>query len=226
MVEPLDRGLQIGVTPDGGTGVTGYRYECSSDGGVTWGGEVEVGSTTTTAQVGNLSSGAEYVCRAFATNAIGISEASPVSDAVRPCGSLLDCNALLPPILGIVSVLLAGGLLAAFVGLYRERRRGYVVAVVDVIHIANLGHGSRLGLRFVRDPDTRQVTGIVPDRSANAEIRIRQLRGGRFEVKDKSGRHVTMSGEPIVAADSRGARHELILRAFATNAASPVSDRR
>lgn len=224
-VEPLDRGLRIGVTPGDGTGVSGYRYECSSDDGVTWGGGVEVGSTKTVAQVGNLANGVEYVCRAFATNATGISEASPVSDAVRPCGSPLECNAVLLPILGIVSVLLAGGLLVGFVGLYRGRSRGYVVAVVDVIHIANLGHGSRLGLRFVRDPDTRQVTGIVPDRSANAEIRIRQIRGGRFEVKDKSGRHVTVSGESIVAADSRGARHELTLRAFATNAASRVSHR-
>jgi len=40
------------------------------------------------------------------------------------------------------------------------------------------------------------------------------------------GRHVTTSGEPIVAADSVGVRHELVLRAFATKAASPVSSRR
>jgi hypothetical protein len=70
------------------------------------------------------------------------------------------------------------------------------------------------------------VTGIVADRGPNADIRIRYLGGGRFEVTDRVGRHVTTSGEPIVAADSVGVRHELVLRAFATKAASPVSSRR
>lgn len=225
-VEALDRALRISVIPDDGADVSGYHYECSGDKGVTWRDEVEVGSTNTTAQIGNLTNGAEYVCRAFAASAIGMSDASPLSDAVRPCASLLECNSLLPPILGILGVVLVGGLLAVFVALYRERSRGYVVAVVDVIHIANLGHGSRLGIGFVHAPGTRQVTGIVADRGPSADIRIRHLRGDRFEVTDKVGRHVTTSGEPIVAVDSRGARHELVLRAFATNAASPVSDRR
>jgi hypothetical protein len=223
-VEPLDSALRISVVPDDEASVSGYRYECSGDNGVTWVSDVEVGSSDTGARVGDLENGVGYVCRAFASNAVGRSDASPLSDAVRPCGSLLECNPLLAPIVGILSIILVGGLLAAFVALYRERSRGYVVAVVDVVHIANLGHGSRLGLRFEREAGTRQVTGIVTDRSRDAEIRIRHLRGGRFEVKDKSGRHVTMSGEPIVAIDARGVRHQLTLQAFATNAASPVSE--
>ena len=225
-VEPVDRALRISVMPDDGAGVSGYHYECSDDKGVTWRRGVDVGSTNITAHIGDLTNGVDYVCRAFAASAIGLSDASPISDAVRPCASLLECNSLLPPILGILGVVLVGGLLAAFVALYRERSRGYVVAVVDVIHIANLGHGSRLGIGFVHAPGTRQVTGIVADRGPSADIRIRHLRGDLFEVTDKVGRHVTTSGEPIAATDSRGARHELVLRAFATNAASPVSDRR
>jgi Fibronectin type III domain len=223
-VEPLDGALRISVVGDDEASVSEYRYECSGDNGVTWVSDVEVGSSDPAARVADLENGVGYVCRAFAMNAVGRSDASPLSDAVSPCGSLLECNALLPPIMGVLGIVLTVGLLAAFVALYRERRRGYVVAVVDVVHIANLGHGSRLGLGFVREPGTREVTGIVADRSRNAEIRIRQLRGGRFEVKDKSSRHVTMSGEPIVAIDSRGGRHQLILRAFATKAASPISD--
>ena len=39
---------------------------------------------------------------------------------------------------------------------------GTSIAVVDVIHSVNLGGGSRLGIDFVRDPDTRAVTGVVP----------------------------------------------------------------
>jgi len=226
-VEALDRALRISVTPDDGAGASGYHYECSGDKGGTWPGGVDVTSAdNTTAQIGNLTNGVEYVCRAFAANAIGLSDASPISDAVRPCGSILECNSVLPPIFGILGFVLVGGLLAVLVALYRDRSRGYVVAVVDVVHTANLGHGSRLGIGFVRAPGTRRVTGIVADRGPNADIRIRYLGRGRFEVTDRVGRHVTTSGEPIVAADSVGVRHELVLRAFATKAASPVSSRR
>jgi hypothetical protein len=225
-VEASDRSLRIRVTPDAAPGVSAYRYECSGDGGVTWSRAVEVGSVDTTAHIGSLTNGMQYICRAYAANATGLSEASAVSDAVMPCGSLVECNPLLRPILGILGVVLAGGLLAVFVALYRERRRGYVVAVVDVIHVANLGHGSRLGIEFVRDPDSRRVTGIVAARGPKPDIRIRQLHGGRFEVTDRTGRHVTTAGEPIIAADGKGGRHQLVLRAFATNAAPTVSARR
>jgi hypothetical protein len=142
-----------------------------------------------------------------------------------PCGSAVECNPLLRPILAVLGVVLAGALLAIFVALYRERRRGYVVAVVDVMHSANLGHGSRLGIGFVRDPVTRRMTGIVADRGPKADVRIRHLRGDRFEVRDKAGRKVMTSGERIVVVDSAGGRHDLVLRAFATKAASQVSTR-
>lgn len=222
-VEAFDRSLGISVTPDAGAGVAGYRYECSEDGGATWTRAVDVGSADTTAQIGSLTNGVAYLCRAYATNAVGMSEASAVSDAVIPCGSALECNPILQPILGILGVVLAGGLLAALVALYRGRRRGYVVAVVDVVHSANLGHGSHLGIEVLRDPDTRQVTGIAAARGGKADIRVRQLRGDRFEVTDKTGRHLTTAGQPIVAVDARGGRHQLVLHPFATNAASTVS---
>jgi hypothetical protein len=226
-VEALDHALRISVPPDDGAGATGYHFECSSDNGGTWPGEVDVASPdTTTGQVDNLTNGVEYVCRAFAVNATGLSDASPVSDAVKPCGSLLECNSLLPPILGILGVVLAGGLVMVLMALYRDRSRGYVVAVVDVVHTANLGHGSNLGIAFVRAPGSRAVTGIVAERGPKADMRIRNLRGGRFVVTDRAGRHNTSSGEPIIAVDSIGVRHELVLRAFATRAASSVTSRR
>jgi hypothetical protein len=225
-VEALDRGLQITVSPDTGTGLSGYRYECSSDRGATWGDAVDVGSAVTTAQIGRLTNGVVYVCRAFAASAMGLSEASALSDAVSPGGSQLECHSQVQPAIGLLGFVLGGGLLAAFVALYREQRHGHVVAVVDVIHTANLGHGRHLGISFVRAAGTKHVSGILADRGRHAEIRIRQLRGGRFAVTDKAGRHVTLSGEPIVATDSRGVRHELVVRAFATKAASPVSSRR
>jgi hypothetical protein len=225
-VEPLDSALKISVPPNQAAGVSGYHYECSGDNGATWPATADQASAdNTTALIEPLTNGVGYVCRAFAENATGLSDASPISDAVRPCGSVLDCNTVLRPVLGLIAALLAAGILVVLVLLWRERSRGYVVAVVDVIHTANLGHGSRLGIGFVRAPGSRRVTGIVADRGPNAEIRIRLRRGGRFEVTDRVGRHVTSSGEPIVAADSVGVRHELVLRAFATNAASTVSSR-
>jgi hypothetical protein len=224
-VEALDQGLRITVAPDEASGVSGYRFECSDDGGATWRRDGDGASADTTAQIDGLTNGVAYVCRAYAANAVGVSEPSVLSDRVTPCASLLECNGLLGPALGVLGVVLIGGLLAVIVALYRERRRGYVIAVVDVIHVANLGHGSRFGIGFVLAPDTRQVTGIVADRSPKADIRIRQVRGDRFEVFDRTGRHVTTSGEPMVILDRGGGRHELVLRAFATNTAAEVAGR-
>jgi hypothetical protein len=155
-----------------------------------------------------------------------VSAASPLSDVVRPCSGLLDCNPIVAPLLaGIVGLLTLGILLALF-GIYRERSRGYVLAVVDVVHTANLGKGSRLGIELVRAPGSRQVTGIVANRNQAADFRIRPLGGGRFLVTDKARRQEVASGDPVVVVDSIGGRHELILRAFSTNAASAVAGRR
>jgi hypothetical protein len=225
-VEARDRALLISVAPDTAAAASAFHYECSRDNGGTWPSQIDVPSVAgTTAQIGNLTNGVDYVCRAFADNEIGRSDASPVSDAVKPCGSLLECNALLTPVLGILGVVLVVGLIAVLVALYRERSRGYVVAVVDVVHVANLGHGSRLGIEFERAPGTRQIIGIAPGRGSAADIRIRHLRGDRFEVSDSVGRHVATSGDPIVVVAS-GVRHELVLRAFATNTAAAVTSRR
>jgi hypothetical protein len=70
------------------------------------------------------------------------------------------------------------------------------------------------------------VTGIVADTGRNADIRIRQLKGGRFEVRDRTGKHVVNDGDSVVVADGLGSRHSLVLRGFATNAASQVATRR
>jgi hypothetical protein len=101
-----------------------------------------------------------------------------------------------------------------------------VLAVVDVFHTANLGKGSRLGIELIRTPGSRQVTGILANRGQGADFRIRPLGGDRFRVTDKTRRQEVASGEPVVVVDSIGVRHELVLRAFSTNAASAVAARR
>ena len=225
-VEALNAAVQVSVPPEP-EGVSSLHFECSPDNGATWPTVLDLASVENpTGQLIGLTNGTEYVCRAFAVNDVGRSEASPVSDVFKPCASSLDCNPILAPILGVLGIALTIGLILVVMALIRSRRRGYVLAVVDVVHTANLGYGSSLGLGFVRDPSTKRVTDIVADRGKTAEIRIRHRGGGRFEVRDRHGRHTATDGEPMVITDSLGARHEVVLRAFNTNAASPVATRR
>jgi len=226
-VQALDRALRVQVPTVDPSLVSDYRYECSDDQGQTWplGADVAA-SGSAAAEIRNLTNGVAYVCRAFAANASGVSDPSETSDAVLPCGSIVDCNPFLPPVLGVVGVVLLGGLLALLYSLYRDRTRGYVVAVVDVVHTANLGYGSRLGIGFVRAQPRGQVTGIVSDRSRGTDVRIRYRGGDRFEVTDRVDRYVATSGQPVITVDSLGARHQVILRRFRGATASPVSSRR
>lgn len=225
-VDAFNRAVGISITPEAGAVVTGYRIECSPDKGATWPSGVDVGADTTTTQIGDLTNGVDYQCRAFAANAVGVSDPSELSDTVRPCSSLVECNTALLPVVGILAVLLVGGILAAFMVLLRGRTTGHVVAVVDVVHTANIGHGSTLGIAFERARDSRAVVGIVAEKGRRADIRIRRLRGGRFQVADKVGKKIAADGEAIVVIDSLGVRHGLVLQAFETNAASPVASRR
>jgi hypothetical protein len=226
-VQALDHAVRFQVPAQDPSLPSDYRYECSSDQGHTWPTGIDVPAAgATTAEIGNLANGVEYVCRAFAANAAGVSDPSAVSDAVRPCGSLLECNPGAAPFVAILGVVGLGGLLLALFALYRSRTRGYVVAVVDVVHTAKLGYGSRLGVRFERARPRGPVTGIVPDRSRKAELRIRQRRGDRFEVTDRNGRHVGLSGERITVVDAQGVPHAIVLRGFHTATASPVAGRR
>jgi hypothetical protein len=224
-VQGLDHAAIVAVPPDDGAGISQRHFECSPDNGATWPNAIDVSGSTTTVQI-DLSNGVEWRCRAFAENTTGLSDASPVSDVVRPCGSALECNPILLPALAAIALLMAVAILGTLVAMYRGRTTGYVVAVVDIVHTANIGHGSTLGIAFERDQSTRRVTGIVADKTRRADIRIRRLRDGRFAVRDRTGRKTATDGDAIVVADSVGARHSLVLRAFDTNAASEVAMRR
>jgi len=226
-VQPLDGGLQVAIDPPAGDDVTDVRFECSVEGAASWDQVVDIPSgAETSARIRDLTNGTPYVCRAFALNAAGVSAASPLSDVVRPCSSFLDCNPLAAPVLGGIVLAALLGILVGLFLLYRERNQGYVLAVLDVAHTANLGRGSTLGIALVRDPATKRVTGIVAERGPAADFRIRPLRGGRFAVTDRTARREIDSGDSLIVADSHGVRHELVLRAFSTKAASAVTSRR
>ena len=221
VVQALDGAVRIALPSPGAPDVSDYRFECSNDQGRTWSVGIDVlAAGTTTADIGNLTNGVEYVCRGYAANAAGVSQTSEVSDAARPCGSLFECNPIAAPAISLVGLVALGGLLAAVFALYRQRTQGYVIAVVDVVHTANLGHGSSLGIGFTRARPGGPVTGIVADRSRDAEFRIRRRRGDRFEVTDRRSRRIAMSGEDIVVINSRGVQHSVVLRRFSGATAS------
>lgn len=72
------------LTPDddGGTAITGYRIETSTDGGVTWFVAIEdTGSSSTAATVVGLSNGTPTWIRVAATNAVGTGDASSPTSA-------------------------------------------------------------------------------------------------------------------------------------------------
>jgi hypothetical protein len=217
--------LQINVAPPVG-GLNKLTYECSPDNGATWPATVDGAPDGTPARVTGLTNGVDYRCRAYAENTVGVSDASPLSDVVTPCNGFLDCNRHLLPLLGGVLAVLGVGILIAMILLYRGRTTGYVVAVVDVVHTANIGHGSSLGIAFIHAERGRSIDGIVAERGGKAEVRITRLRGGGFAVRDRAGRRVVADGDAVVVQDSHGVRHSLTLRAFDTNAASQVASRR
>ena len=104
-VQALDRAVRIALPSQDALDVSDYRYECSGDQGRTWPAGIDVLATgTTTAEIGNLTNGVEYVCRGYAVNAAGLSDPSEASDAVRPCGSLIDCNPGATPLVGILRI--------------------------------------------------------------------------------------------------------------------------
>ena len=224
-VGPLDRAVQVtlpasATRPSCPAITTNARRTAARRG---WPMRTRRRPTARPPQVADLTNGTGYVCRAFAEGAAGRSDASPMSDAVTPCGSAFECTPILAPIAGVLGILLLVGLGLLVFAFLRSRQRGYVVAVVDVVHTANLGHGSKLGIRFVKDPATRRLTGLVADRGPEADIKIRHLGRDRFEVQDRLGKRNATSGEAIITADSVGVRHELVLRAFDTKAASQVT---
>jgi hypothetical protein len=224
-VQALNGAISIALPNANTAGVDRFQYECSNDGGATWPSKIDTKAIEPSAELDGVENGTEYRCRAYAANNVGVSDASPLSDTVRPCNSLTQCNPFVAPVIGGLGALLAGAVLVAIFFLLRSRPRGYVVAVVDVVHTANIGHGTNLGIGFTR-ADDKHVTGIVADQGRGADIRIRQLKGGRFEVRDRTGKHVVNDGDSVVVADGLGSRHSLVLRGFATNAASQVTTRR
>lgn len=89
-INPVRSGRDVtvtcgGVTSDGGSGITGYTFEYSDDGGATWKGGVFVGGLSRTFT--NLPPGKTYKFRAYAHNARGAGQPIVSGNVFVPAGA-------------------------------------------------------------------------------------------------------------------------------------------
>jgi hypothetical protein len=192
---------------------TSYRYECSQDGGAAWSVSKEVASSDPATDIRGLSNGLDYVCRAYGANDHGVSDASPISDSFRPCGSIFQCNPVLPVVLGVLSLLLLLGLLFVLLQWYTGRARQFVTAQVDDFPPTNLGKGPLVGFGLIRSSPGKPVTDITSDRSSSADVKIRYRGGTRFDVTSGGNSTPAVTGQEIDVTDVDGGFHALTLRA-------------
>jgi hypothetical protein len=209
----LDSGAQASVAMPAGAPVTGFAWECSTDGGSTWSVVRELIGDQPSVDIPGLRNGTDYVCRAIAINESGASDASPVSDVFRPCSGVVDCNPLVLPLFGGFVLLLVGGLVYAL-WRFLAGRRVYVTAQVDHFQSISLGRGSSVGMAFVRHGPYRQMAGVVPADGRNAEVRIRYAGGDTFEVHAGGEKVKTKFGRQVHIRDAQGEPHTIVVRAF------------
>ncbi len=212
-IVPLDGAARLVLSMPADAPVEGFEYECSTDGGTTWAIDRQVDSGQRTVDITGLTNGTEYVCRAFATNGSGISDASPLSDAFRPCAGLADCNPLVLPIAGALG-LLAAVLLAFMLFRWYAGRRVYVTAQVDNYAPVTLGRGPRVGMSFVTHGPYRRVAGVKGNERPDADVRIRYRGGRTLEVTSPGSRVKTEFGRVVLVKDQGGATHSVVLRAY------------
>jgi hypothetical protein len=209
---PKDHAAHLVTSISAPASVTAYRFECSADGGASWAIARDVAGAPE-ADVADLVNGANYVCRAFASNSRGLSDASPLSDAFRPCGSLFECNPAAAPLMAVVLLVLLLALVYAIWRWWTGRIRWWVTATIDDFDTVTLGRGPNVGLSLIRPQAGGHVTDVVPDPSPAADVRVRYRGGNKFDVT-ANGRPIDASaGRPIELADAEGEPHIAVLRA-------------
>ena len=139
-----------------------------------------------------------------------------VSDAVTPCGSAFECTPILAPFAGGLGILLLVGSRPA------HRRPAPVapdaatcVAVVDVVHTANLGHGSKLGIGFVQAPRQaadrrrRRPTGRTPTSRSATSVAAASRSDRRQAQRDRGrGHHHRGLGRRPARGRAAGVQHQ------------------
>jgi hypothetical protein len=212
-----------GKPADGGTPITGYKWECTD---VATGQPVaSAESTGAEATVTGVSNGSEYTCSATAVNKAGESKPSEQSDSVKPCGGFFECNPWALPllILLLIAAAIAAALLAAYVA--RQRTRGYVEATVDAHPPINLNRGPETGFSFVSTTTDGGINGVQRDIQPSANVAVKNLGGDRFKWTDRTSgaTGIVERGGTFSVGDPNGGTHQVRLRSFATRPKSGPS---
>lgn len=224
-VAPGDGSATVKVAPpasDGGAPVSGYQHECTA---ATSGETIAGTGNLPEATVSGLQNGEEYRCRSAAINAVGTSPWSDQSGPVTPCSGLLGCNPWLIPLLLLLLLLALLALIALAIWLWRQRKRGYVVATVAGFPQVSLLRGPNTGMSFVSNTDPSQVDGLRRDIQSNANLGIENLGGGRFKWTDRiSGQNgIAEPGQSFTVTDPTGSQREVKLRAFGSRPKIPTT---
>jgi hypothetical protein len=211
--QALNEAVRLNVGLSEGVPITGVEFECSADGGTTWTIDRRVESRQAAVEIAGLTNGTEYICRAFAFNDRGTSDASAPSDAFRPCAGLADCNPFVLPLFGVLLAALAAAILL-WLWRWYAGRRVYVTAEVDRFPPITLGRGPSVGLSFVTREPYNLVTGVVPAEGRRADVRIRFAGGSTFVVRSGRTRYKAPFGRLVQITDTEGRPHDLVLFAY------------
>ena len=211
--QALNEGVRLDVGLSEEVPITGVEFECSADGGTTWTIERRVESRPAAVEITGLMNGTEYICRAFAFNDRGASDASAPSDAFRPCAGLADCNPFILPLFGGLVAALAAAILL-WLWRWYAGRRVYITAEVDRFPPITLGRGPTVGLSFVTREPYNLVTGVVPATGRAAEVRVRYAGGSTFIVSSGRTRYKAPLGRLVQITDRDGHPHDLVLFAY------------
>ena len=217
-----DGSAQISVPQwDGESTVDSYSYECSNDTGATWTQPTTVQATGSATLLNGLANGTEYRCRVTAANERGASDASPLSNAFLPCGSLFECNRALLPIIGTLLALILLALLFLVARWWTARTRAFISVQVDEMDTVNLSRGPDVGLGLIRSSNGA-ITDAVSDRTGAAELRVRYRGGHRFDVTHAGGHVEARAGTPFEFVDENGESHTAVFRATSSPSVASI----
>lgn len=202
------------TTPVGGTLPDGYRIECSTDDGSTWQPAPTAEADGDAIALGGLTNASEYRCRVYGENSHGLSAASPVSNAFRPCGSLFECQPSLPALFaGVIGLALVALVVGAIVW-SRNRARRYITVEIDDFGTTYLGLGPAVGASLMRDRLGR-VKGVMPG-DRRSEFGVRHRGNDHFTISAAGRKTEVVAGEPATVVDDEGQTHRVVLRHWST----------
>jgi hypothetical protein len=212
-----------GKPADGGTPITGYKWECID--AATGQPVASAESRGTQATVTGVSNGSEYTCSATAVNKAGESKPSEQSDSVKPCNGILECNPWIAPLLFLALLLALILILLLFIYWWYQRTRGFVTATIDSNRPLALLRGPTTGFSFVSTTVDSAINGARIERSSVQHVAIENKGSERFKWTDNVSKAsgTVERGGTFQVADPAGGNHQIRLRAYSAQTSDPTA---